>query len=99
MKYSTWIVRVAMVMVSWATVGITAQGPANNLQTDGVARISIAELDALLASGTPIIVDVRDHEAYALFHIPGAISVPLPDLSDRAGELIGMSRPIITYCS
>ncbi len=62
-------------------------------------RISQAEFRKALAAGEILVLDVRDAQAYANGHIPGAISIPLTDLSSHAQELKAEKRPIVTYCS
>lgn len=44
-----------------------------------------------------VLIDVRDHEAYARGHIPGALSMPLADLPARAAEL-RRDREYVAYC-
>ena len=43
------------------------------------------------------VVDVRPREEYVAGHLPGAISLPLPDLARRAGEL-RKRRDVVAYC-
>ncbi|MEW5772217.1 MAG: rhodanese-like domain-containing protein [Thermodesulfobacteriota bacterium] len=43
------------------------------------------------------LLDVRQDWEYEETHIPGARHVPLPELSDRAGEL-DPSKPVLAYC-
>jgi rhodanese-related sulfurtransferase len=43
------------------------------------------------------VIDVRPREEYVAAHIPGAISVPLTDLSKRLGEL-QKRRDVVAYC-
>jgi len=50
------------------------------------------------ASGTYTLVDVRQPREYEEAHLPGARLVPLPQLSDRVGEL-PQERPLIVYCA
>ncbi|WP_320447949.1 rhodanese-like domain-containing protein [Candidatus Roseilinea sp. NK_OTU-006] len=42
-------------------------------------------------------VDVRDPEAYAAGHVPGAINIPLAELEDRLSELAA-GAPIAMHC-
>lgn len=50
--------------------------------------ISNDELQAKLASGEPIrILDVREPAEYSFGRIPGAISIPLGDLEQKAAQL------------
>jgi len=54
------------------------------------------ELRQLTGQGAQL-VEVLPAEEYAWAHLPGAISLPLKELDERAGEL-DRSRPVITYC-
>ena len=42
-------------------------------------------------------LDVRPVEEFAAGHIPGALSIPLPQLARRLGEL-PRGREIVAYC-
>ena len=44
-----------------------------------------------------VIVDVRGRSEYEVWHIPGAINIPLHALRKRAGEL-PKDRPVLLYC-
>ena len=48
-------------------------------------------------SGAVVVLDVRPAEEYAAGHIPGAISVPLPELEDRLAEL-PEGAEFVAYC-
>jgi membrane protein DedA with SNARE-associated domain/rhodanese-related sulfurtransferase len=66
-----------------------------------MARISVAELDALMRAGAaPIIIDVRSSTARALEPqwIPGALHVSLPDVGPALKDL-PRDREIILYCT
>ena len=43
-----------------------------------------------------IILDVRQPNEYRQSHIPGASLIPLPELSDRLGE-IDPEKPVLVY--
>jgi len=43
-----------------------------------------------------IILDVRQPNEYKQSHIPGAILIPLPELSSRLGE-IDPEKPVLVY--
>jgi membrane protein DedA with SNARE-associated domain/rhodanese-related sulfurtransferase len=65
------------------------------------ARISVADLhDRILSRSPPLIVDVRTHTAISLapHRIPGAIHVPLQEISRHAGQL-SPDREIVLYCA
>ncbi len=50
-----------------------------------------------LRQGQVTVLDVRPREEYRAGHIPGAISVPLPELERRLAEL-PRDREIVAYC-
>ena len=64
-------------------------------------RISIAELRQLQAADNAIVIDVRDAQAFATGHIPGARSIPLATLLDsaRVAELKATPKEIVLYCA
>ena len=65
---------------------------------DGLAPISRGELTKRLGSGQPlVVVDVRPAEEYRAGHVPGALSIPLPELEGRLHEL-PRDREIVAYC-
>jgi rhodanese-related sulfurtransferase len=63
-------------------------------------RMSAAELDRLIKSGTaPVIVDVRSAYEYRHGHIPGAIHMPFWQSFFLADELtVTGDRPVVVYC-
>ena len=63
-----------------------------------VERVSLDEARKALDSQTAVFVDVRDAADYAAAHIPGALSIPLGQLDERADEL-NRSDWIIAYCT
>jgi 3-mercaptopyruvate sulfurtransferase SseA len=65
---------------------IVASQPAVGSTTD-IARVSLADAKAAYDLGSAVFVDVRDAQAYAAQHIPGAVSIPLNELAQRLGEL------------
>jgi len=65
---------------------------------EGLEPIDAQELVARLNGGDPlVVVDVRPAEEYAAAHIPGAVSIPLPELERRLREL-PRDRMIVAYC-
>jgi 3-mercaptopyruvate sulfurtransferase SseA len=53
-----------------------------------VRFITVADLHALVVRGTaPVLVDVRSREEYEARHIPGAASIPLTEITQRAPEI------------
>jgi membrane protein DedA with SNARE-associated domain/rhodanese-related sulfurtransferase len=66
-----------------------------------MARISVGDLNALIEAGEqPIVVDVRSPTARTLEPrwIPGAIHVPVDDVSRHLAEL-PRNREIVVYCT
>jgi rhodanese-related sulfurtransferase/TusA-related sulfurtransferase len=60
--------------------------------------VSNDDLEKLVAEDDDIIVlDVRESAEYAFHHIPGAVSIPLGELEERAGELDG-DVPVYVVC-
>ncbi|HEX2881788.1 MAG TPA: rhodanese-like domain-containing protein [Polyangiaceae bacterium] len=59
--------------------------------------LSVAQAHELVARGARL-VDVRTQEEYSIGHIPGALNIPLHDLSSRLGELRPQEHPVILYC-
>jgi hypothetical protein len=70
-------------------------------ETDAdVPRVSLEEARAALDSGAAVIVDVRSPEFYEASHIPGAISIPLPEIERNPTDVaLDKDEWIITYCT
>jgi 3-mercaptopyruvate sulfurtransferase SseA len=69
-----------------------------NIQGDGVRRITPAEVRAALEKGEAVIVDVRGQGSYEAGHVKGALSIPFNEILSRTSEL-PRDKMIITYCS
>ncbi len=54
------------------------------------------EMVATARADEIIILDVRQPNEYRQSHIPGATLIPLPELSDRLGE-IDPEKPVLVY--
>lgn len=63
-----------------------------------VQRVSLEDSRRALDEGTAVFVDVRDPGSYEQAHIPGALSIPLDEISGRKDEL-SPDDWIITYCT
>ena len=50
------------------------------------------------AKNNATIVDVRTPEEFAGQHVPGAINIPLDEVTQRINEFKEMPKPIIAYC-
>ena len=59
--------------------------------------ITRAEVGRLIEAGAQV-VDVLPKQEFEEEHLPGAISIPLRRLDERAPELLDRSRPVVVYC-
>lgn len=64
---------------------------------DDMEPISREELSARMNDGAVTVIDVRPPDEYALGHLPGAINVPLSELTARL-EGFEPGREVIAYC-
>ena len=64
-----------------------------------IEKITPAEAIRLLDSGKARAVDVREPDEYAVGHIPGALLLPLGQITDRAQEVLpDKEAPWLVYC-
>ncbi len=67
-----------------------------------VPEVAFAETQSRVASGSCTVVDARQNSAYATFHLPGAINIPI-DASfarlARESSAIDRTKPVIVYCA
>lgn len=63
-----------------------------------ILRVSVQEAREALEDGSAIFLDVRSAESFEAGHIPGAISMPIGEISERINELPSNAW-IITYCA
>ena len=64
---------------------------------DDLEPVTFKELRRLMREDDVTVVDVRPAEEYEAGHIPGALSVPVPELKRRLREL-PKGREVIAYC-
>jgi len=64
---------------------------------DQLEPVTLKELRRLMREDDVTVVDVRPSDEYQAGHIPGALSVPVPELKRRLRE-IPKSREVIAYC-
>lgn len=64
---------------------------------DGLEPITLKELRQLIRDADVTVVDVRPTEEFEAGHIPGALSIPVPELKRRLRE-IPKNREVIAYC-
>jgi len=64
---------------------------------DELQPVTLAELRKLMRDDQVTVIDVRPREEFETGHIPGAYSIPVPELKRRAREL-PKRKEIIAYC-
>jgi ArsR family transcriptional regulator len=64
---------------------------------DEFEAVSRAELLDRLRCGAVTLLDVRPEDEFARGHLPGALNVPLAQLTDRLAELAA-DREVVAYC-
>ncbi len=55
------------------------------------------EAHRVVAAGA-LLVDVRTPQEFAAGHLPGAVNIPVEELSERLGELGAPEQPVVVYC-
>ncbi len=61
------------------------------------APIDVAQLDRLLGAGAQL-AEALPREEYDEGHLPGAISLPLRELTPGRAEHLDRARPVVVYC-
>ena len=64
---------------------------------DALEPVSLRDLRRLMRDAEVTVVDVRPAEEFRAGHIPGALSIPVPELKRRLRE-IPKNREVIAYC-
>lgn len=64
---------------------------------DALAGVTFKELRRMIHDGDVTVVDVRPADEFDAGHIPGALSIPIPELKRRLRE-IPKDREVIAYC-
>jgi 3-mercaptopyruvate sulfurtransferase SseA len=85
-----------MVMIAAAFVLRTA---AQEMDLDKAPRVTLAEFKKLFDARDVVVVDVRDEASFKAGHIPGALSIPLDQVTAKAEQLRSENKPIVTYCA
>jgi hypothetical protein len=68
------------------------------VHADGVRRVTVAELQKMVADGDVVIYDTRARTAYDAEHIRGALSMPYDQVSNHSGEL-PKDKTLVFYCT
>ena len=66
--------------------------------SDGVRRVTVAELKAMMDNNEVAVIDVRNEASYNAGHIKGAKLIPEADILKHIDEL-PRDKTIVTYCS
>ncbi len=66
-------------------------------EAPNVEQVDRHTLLARLRAGDAVLIDVRPQEEYVAGHLPGALSIPLDELSARLKEL-EKGREVVAYC-
>lgn len=77
------VLAVAFALVAWRLAG---------------ARGAPADVVARKIQGGAIVIDVRSPAEVRRASYPGAVNIPLPELSGRLGE-IPRDRPVVLFCA
>jgi len=72
--------------------------PSPTAYPDGVRRVTIEEMEALVKENKAVVIDVRGQDAYDAGHIPGSKVIAAADILNHVNEL-PKDKLIITYCS
>jgi rhodanese-related sulfurtransferase/DNA-binding transcriptional ArsR family regulator len=64
---------------------------------DALEPVTLTELRKLVNDDRVTVIDVRPREEFEAGHIPGAISIPVPELERRVAEL-PKRKEVIAYC-
>lgn len=63
-----------------------------------IEAIDIEQVERLLRDDDAQLVEVLPAAEYEEEHLPGAVSIPLKELGERAGAELDPERPVIVYC-
>jgi rhodanese-related sulfurtransferase len=59
--------------------------------------IALPELERLTAAGAQL-VEVLPEQEYSEGHLPGAINLPLKQLTAETAAVLDRHRPVVVYC-
>jgi rhodanese-related sulfurtransferase len=95
--------KVAELLLSIRTIAETRLAEVSKITHDFLAENALLEpideaaLRSKVRKGEVTVLDVRPPEEFHAAHIPGALSVPLPELAKRLSEL-PRRREVVAYC-
>lgn len=59
--------------------------------------IALTELQSLIGEGAQL-VEVLPEEEYSEMHLPGAINLPLKQLTAQSAGVLDRQRAVVVYC-
>lgn len=59
---------------------------------------SVENVKQLIAGGAQLL-DVLGREDFDHSHLPGAVNIPLKELSETSAGALDRTRPVIVYCN
>jgi rhodanese-related sulfurtransferase len=78
---------------------LSLEGSATAGAERAVGQITLSEICRGIESGQPpVFVDVREPQEYAEEHLPGAISMPIREMAERAPQELPAEGVIVPYC-
>jgi 3-mercaptopyruvate sulfurtransferase SseA len=101
--FSFLILATAVTLISCNSAGKIAKNNVpsvkpNTNYPDGIGRVTIDELEAMMKNGEVFVADVRSQAMYDAGHIPGAKLIPVGEVANRTNEF-PRDKLIVTYCS
>ncbi|HNA01632.1 MAG TPA: rhodanese-like domain-containing protein, partial [Ferruginibacter sp.] len=67
-------------------------------ETDAVQRISATDLEKMVATDKPIVIDIRKKSEYDSEHIVDAINIPLNQINEHLAEF-PKNKPFVLHCA
>lgn len=93
--------------IQWIGQWDTSQGVVTARAKDDAVHSDVEinnpmKVKEIVEQGSHVVIDVRLRDAYAMGHLPGALSFPLAEFDEIMDELMGVvtrTSPILVYCS
>ena len=86
-------------VIGYLTVGTEGAFPAELVDlVQPAPRVSVAELDGLMAENAVTVIDIRNPGERESGSIPGAVNIPLAHLRNQLAE-VPSDKPIVVHCA
>lgn len=86
-------------VIGYLTVGTEGAFPAELVDlVQPAPRVSVAELDGLMAENAVTVIDIRNPSERESGSIPGAVNIPLAHLRNQLAE-VPSDKPIVVHCA